>query len=179
MLEKLDVEPVLEEQAIEDLEVDRHEEMVITQLPGYTATEKIVRDVAAERRLRWYLFSRYMWTLMAFLEILLAFRVVLRLIAANPASGFAVLIYGITGVFIAPFVGLVGTPILGGGAALEISTLIGMVVYALVFLGLTYCVRLFVDHPHASLFIRTTREQSPGIAGSVRTTQTTIANKRL
>ncbi len=170
---------MLEKQEVKDVTVDRREETVVTHLPGYAATEQIVRDVAAEQRLKWYKFYRIMWSLLAFLEILLAFRVVLRLIGANPSSGFAILMYGITGVIIAPFVGLVPTTVFEGGSALETSTLIGMVVYALIFLGLTYCIRLIVDRPSASMFIRTTREQTPVGNGSIRTTHTTIANKKL
>ncbi len=169
---------MLEKQEVKDVTVDRREETVITQLPGYAATEQIVRDVAAERRLKWYKFYRILWSLLAFLEILLAFRVVLRLIGANPSSGFAILMYGITGVIIAPFVGLVAPTVFDNGSALEISTLIGMAVYALIFLGVTYCIRLVVDRPGASVFVRTTREQTPG-NGSVRITHTTIANKKL
>ncbi len=170
---------MLEKREVEDVTVDRREETVITQLPGYAATQQIVRDVAAERRLKWYKFYRIMWSMLAFLEILLAFRVMLRLIGANPASGFAILMYGITGIIIAPFVGLVAPMVFDGGSALEISTLIGMAVYALVFLGLTYCICLIVDHPGASVFVRSTREQSPTGNGSVRITHTTIANKKL
>ncbi len=170
---------MLEKQGVEDLTVDRREETVITQLPGYAATEQIVRDVAAERRLKWYRFYRLIWSLLAFLEILLAFRVVLRLIGANPSSDFAILMYGITGIIIAPFVGLVPSFVFGSGSALEIFTLIGMAVYALIFLGLTYCINLVVDRPGASVFVRTTREQSPAGNGRVRITHTTIANRKL
>ncbi len=170
---------MLEKQEVKDITVDRREETVITQLPGYAATEKIVRDVAAERRLKWYKFYRILWSLLAFLEILLAFRVLLRLIGANPSSGFAILMYGITGVIIAPFVGLVPNTVFESGSALEISTLIGMVVYALLFLGFTYCIRLIADRPGASMFVRTTHEQTPVGNGRVRITHTTIANKNL
>ncbi len=170
---------MLEKQKIKDVTVDRREETVITQLHGYTATKQIVRDVAAERRLKWYEFYRIMWSMLALLEILLAIRVVLRLIGANPSSGFAILMYGFTGVIIAPFVGLVATPVFDGGSTLEISTLIGMAVYALIFWGLTYYIRLLVDRPKTSVVIRATREESAAGHGNVRITHTTIANKKL
>src|SRR5450756_2285173 len=112
---------MIEDQDINDVAVDRREETVVTQQPGYAATEQVVRDVAAERRLGLFQVNRIMWSILAFLEILLAFRFVLRLIAANPDSGFAVLIYGITGVFVAPFNGLIATP-RSGGSSLEVTT---------------------------------------------------------
>jgi uncharacterized membrane protein len=169
---------MIENQEINDDAVDRREETVITRQPGYVSTEQVVRDVAAERRMGWIQLNRILWSLLAFLEILLAFRFVLRMIAANPNSGFAVFMYGITGVFTAPFNGLVATPI-SGGAALEVTTLIAMAVYALIFWGIAYVLRIVVDRPIARSFTRTTREQTPGGEGNVRTTHTTISNNKL
>jgi hypothetical protein len=142
------------------------------------ATEQVVTDVAAERRMGLFQLNRFLWSLLAFLEILLAFRFVLRLIASNSESGFGMLMYGITGVFVAPFNGLVGTPT-SGGAALEVTTLIAMAVYALVFWGIAYVIRMVVDRPTARSFTRTTREQTPGGEGNVRTTHTTISYNKL
>jgi hypothetical protein len=65
------------------------------------------------------------------LEALLALRIGLKLIGANPDSPFAALIYGFTNLFLFPFAGLIGTPT-AGGMVLEISSLIAMLVYALV-----------------------------------------------
>jgi len=158
--------------------VDRREETLITRQPGYTATEQVVRDVAAERRMGLFQVNRIMWSLLALLEILLAFRVVLRLISANPNSGFAVFMYGITGVFVGPFNGLVTTPS-SGGIILEVTTLIAMAVYGLIFLGIMYVIRILTDRPSASFFTRTTREQTPGGEGNVRTTHTTISNGKM
>ena len=103
-----------------------------------------IDNVAAERRFRMFKIYRIMWAILVLLEILFAFRFILRLIAANPNSGFAVFIYGITGVFVAPFNGLIATPI-SGGSALEITTLIAMVIYALIFWGIAYGFRLVLD----------------------------------
>jgi uncharacterized membrane protein len=169
---------MIENQEMNDVAVDRREETVVTRQPGYAATEQIVRDVAAERRMTWFQVNRIMWSLLAFLEILLAFRFVLRMIGANPDSGFAVLMYGVTGIFVAPFNGLIGTPT-SGGSALEMTTLIAMAVYALIFWGVAYVIRMVADRPTARSFTRTTREQTPGGDGNVRTTHTTISNGKL
>ena len=167
-----------EDQEINDVAVDRREETLVTRLPGYVATEQVVRDVAAERRMGLFQFNRIMWSLLVFLEIMLAFRFVLRLIAANPDSGFAMFMYGITGVFVGPFNGLIATPT-SGGTALEVTTLIAMGVYALIFWGIAYGVRMVLDRPRGRTFTRTTREQTPGGEGNVRTTHTTISNGKL
>jgi len=163
---------MIENQEIHDVAVDLREETLVTRHPGYAATEQVVRDVAAERRIGLFQLNRIMWSLLAFLEILLAFRIILRWMAANPDSGFGMLMYGVTGLFVAPFNGLVATPLLDG-APLEVTTLIAMVVYALAFWGLAYVIRMVVDRPGASSFTRSTREQTPGGSGNERTTYTT------
>ena len=62
-------------------------------------------------------------------EALLVIRFLLRALAANPDAGFAQAVYAITGVLVAPFTGLFGTPQIATGAALEVSTLIALIVY--------------------------------------------------
>ena len=163
---------MIDNQPLNDVEVDRREETVTTQQPGYVATEQVVRDIAAERRKGLFQIYRILWSILAFLEILLAFRFVLRMIAANADSGFAVLIYGITGVFVGPFNGVISTPT-SGGSSLEVTTLIAMAVYALIFWGIGYVIRMITDRPRARSFTRTTREQTQGGDGNVRTTHTT------
>jgi hypothetical protein len=75
------------------------------------------------------------------LEILIGFRIFLKAIAANPQSGFASFVYGVTDPFLAPFAGLTSTPS-ANGAVLEISSLIAMVVYALLFWLAIYVIHL-------------------------------------
>jgi len=150
--------------------VDRREEMVVTQQPGYAATEQVTRDVAAERRLFWFQVTRIVWSLLGLLEILLGLRFVLKLIAANPNSGFAAFMYGITGPFIAPFKGLVGTPT-SGGMILEVTTLVAMSVYTLIFWGVVRVIQIVADRPSARTVTRSVREQTPGTERTIRTTR--------
>jgi uncharacterized membrane protein len=160
-----------------ELSVDRREETVVTQQPGYAATEQVTRDVAAERRMGQFQLTRILMTVLGVLEILLALRFVLHLIAANAASGFSQLIYGLSGLFVAPFTGLVGTPT-SGGTTVEMTTLIAMAVYALLFWIIMRIIPIVVDRPSARTISRVTREQTPNSAGGVetdRTTHTTIS----
>ena len=48
-------------------------------------------------------FVRVMWYLLGVLEALMAIRFLLALLGANANNGFAALIYGVTGLFVAPF----------------------------------------------------------------------------
>jgi len=148
-----------------EVAVDRREETVVTQQPGYAATEQMT-----ERRLVFYQVTRVMWTILGLIEILLGLRFLLKLIAANAESGFGALIYGISGVFIAPFAGLVSTPA-SGTNVLEVNTLIAMVIYALFFWVIVRVTRIVADRPISRTATRSVHEQMPN--GSNRTTNTT------
>jgi uncharacterized membrane protein len=158
-------------QHLTEVAVDRREETVVTQQPGYAATEQVTRDVAAERRLVLYQVTRIVWSILGLLEVLLGLRFLLKLIAANPDSGFGAFMYGLTGLFVAPFAGLVPTWV-SGETILEVTTLIAMAVYALLFWGIVRVIRIVMDRPSARTVTRSTREQTPG-TGTERTTHTT------
>lgn len=152
--------------------VDRREETTVTQTPGYATSERVTRDVAAENRLRLFQVNRVIWSVLGLVEVLLGLRFILKLMGANPDSGFGTFMYGITGLFVMPFTGL--TPSWEAGAAiLEVSTLVAMLVYALFFWGVVYVIRIALDRPSARTVSRSTREITPGGAGNERTTHTT------
>jgi YggT family protein len=135
------------------------------------ATEQATRDVAAERRQWVFQVTRIAYPILGILVILLGLRFALHLIGANADSGFATFIYGIPGVFVAPFTGLIGTPV-SGGMTFEINTLIAMAVYALLCWVIVRVIRIVADRPMARTVTRPTREQTLGAPGSERTTTT-------
>jgi uncharacterized membrane protein len=155
----------------EEVAVDRHEETVTTRQPGYAATQQVVRDVAAERRLRMGRVNQIVYTILGILQILLGLRFALKLIAADPNAGFAAFIYGITAPFVAPFAGLVANWSTGG-SVLEVTTLIAMAVYALFFWVVLRIIPLLLDRPSARSVTRATTEQTAD--GSERTTHTNV-----
>jgi len=65
------------------------------------------------------------------LELLLAVRVILHLVGANADNGFADFIYGLSAPFVALFVSLLKNPVLSMTAVLEVTTIIAMIVYAM------------------------------------------------
>ena len=73
-------------------------------------TETSTSDPYAVRRDLPLRVQNGIYLLFGILEGLLGIRFVLGLLGANPAAGFAQFIYGITGPFLAPFVGLFGQP---------------------------------------------------------------------
>ena len=128
---------------------DREEYVEVVRNPGEYQQRHVVRDVAADQRVTISRITQILWLLFGFLEALIGLRVILKLIGANPAAFFAQMIYGITDVFLWPFAGI--TPDPGVGAfQLEISSIIAMIVYALVAWGLTRLIWVLFYRPNTS-----------------------------
>ena len=70
--------------------------------------------------------------MLGIIDGLLLIRIVLKLLAANPLAGFSKFIYSLTDVFLAPFRNILPTVGGGSGAVLEMSTVIAIIVYALI-----------------------------------------------
>ncbi len=97
------------------------------------------------------LIENLIWLVFGAIEVLLLIRFFLRLLGANPAAPFTTIIYNITGVLIAPFALVFPTP-QTGGTAFELSTLLAMVVYALIAWGLTALIdAIWAGTPHESV----------------------------
>lgn len=82
-----------------------------------------------------YKATRLIWYIFGAIETLLILRFILRLLGANDAASFTQFIYSASGVFIAPFRFVFGTP-QAGGSALELSTLLAIAVYWLLGWGI-------------------------------------------
>ncbi len=79
--------------------------------------------------------TQIVWILLSILQVLLAFRFVLKLTGANPEAGFTNFIYTITWPFTAPFFTVFpGTTI--QGSVFEWTTLLAMLVYWLIAVGI-------------------------------------------
>jgi len=99
-----------------------------------------------EQRIFTFKASQLIWLAFGILEGLIILRIGLKLIGANPESPVVTLIYGITGLFLIPFAGLIGSPTLGG-MELEISSMFAVVVYALISVALERLVWLIFYRP--------------------------------
>jgi len=83
--------------------------------------------------------TQVVWYVLGILEVILAFRFVLRLFAANPGAGFTHFIYSISYPFAAPFLAVFSTTRVAS-SAFDWTTLLAMVVYWLIAVAI---VRLF------------------------------------
>jgi len=83
--------------------------------------------------------GRIVYYILGLLEVLLGFRLVFKLLGANPGSGFVSFIYSISEVFLVPFNAIFRSASTQGietEALLEPSTIIAMVVYAIIAWGI-------------------------------------------
>ena len=79
------------------------------------------------------------------LEVLLGFRLFLKLTGASLASSFVKVIYGITGLFVLPFEGIFRRGYASGAEAtsiLEPSVIVAMIVYIILAWGIVKLVRI-------------------------------------
>ena len=114
------------------------------QQPGYGAPER-----------RQSLFP-FIWIILGLPEVLLALRFGLKLIGANPDGAFTGFIYRLTGLFIAPFLGLISTRI-SGETVLEVTTLVAMAVYAQLFCAIVTVSLIFTNRFNARMATHTMR----------------------
>ncbi len=84
--------------------------------------------------------TQIVWYILAVIEILLAFRFVLKMTAANAGSGFASFIYTVTWPFAQPFLTVFPRTYVAG-SVFEWTTVLAMLVYLLVAWGI---IRIFL-----------------------------------
>lgn len=121
-----------EEYVAEDelLDGGRREEVYVTRDLDGERSERVVENFGAERRATMDKISGLIWLMGGLLEALIGMRFLLKLIGANPATPFVNLIYMSSDLFLWPFAGLTATPS-ANGMILEISSLVAMIVYAI------------------------------------------------
>lgn len=79
--------------------------------------------------------TRVLWYVFYVLEVLLGFRFILKLLAANPGAGFTDLIYTLSAIPLSPFRFVFGNNAVGS-SVIEWSTLLAMLVYWVIFWGI-------------------------------------------
>src|SRR6185437_14534654 len=95
-----------------------------------------------EKKKTIFRFNRVIWYILGLIEVLLGFRITLKVLGANAFSGFTSLIYTITEPLAAPFRGILGAST-NGASYFEWSTIVGAIVYLCIAWGLIYLLDLF------------------------------------
>jgi uncharacterized protein YggT (Ycf19 family) len=111
------------------------------------------------RRLAAYRLTQLVYWIFGLFEGLIAIRLVLKALGANPAAGFAQFVYGITAPLVAPFVGLFQNPAYQN-SVLELSSIVALVVYALLAWLLGKLVWILVGETRSAIRTRSTQMDS-------------------
>jgi len=104
------------------------------------------KEPEREQRIFTFKATQLIWLLFGILIALIALRIGLMLIGANPASPIVALIYGFTGLFLFPFTGLINSPT-SGNMVLELSSVFAMLIYGLVAWAIVKIVWLIFYRP--------------------------------
>ncbi|MFA4884938.1 MAG: YggT family protein [Desulfotomaculaceae bacterium] len=89
---------------------------------------------------------KIVYYILGIFEALFAFRLVFKLLGANPGSAFVSFIYTVSGAFMAPFSGIFRSAVNEGietKSVLEPTTIIAMIVYALIAYGVARLIEIY------------------------------------
>jgi len=84
--------------------------------------------------------TQIVWYILGIIEVILAFRFLLKLFGANPYAGFSSFVYALSAPFADPFINVFRVSYVAG-SVFEWTTLLAMVVYWLIAWGI---IRLFL-----------------------------------
>jgi hypothetical protein len=122
--------------------------------------EEVVEDENLRRANTHYWITRVTYFLLGVLEILLLLRFFFRLLGANQDNGFIMFLYNLSHVFVVAFNGIFNDQTLGRNGVFEVSTLIAMIIYALLAWGIVSLGRvLFAPTLPGRQSITTTRRR--------------------
>lgn len=99
-----------------------------------------VQEVREERRPAVgpsVLIARLIYFIFGVIIAFIALRFILLLLGANEGNAFVDLVYGISGIFVAPFYGIFGNTPQFGASILDVSSIVAIIVYALLAWGIT------------------------------------------
>jgi hypothetical protein len=124
-------------------------------MTDYKEVRTTEHESGREQRIATFKATQMIWLLLGILEAVIALRFVFKLIGVNPANSFATLLYNVTDLFVAPFASLTGAPS-AGGMVLEISSILAMIVYLLVFWALERIVYVLFYRPRGPVSVNQT-----------------------
>ena len=128
-----------------------------------TEVKSVQQEPEREQRIFSFKITQLIWLALGILEAIIALRVGLKLIGANPDSPIVSLIYGFTYIFLFPFEGMTATPA-AGSLVLELSSLFAMMIYALIAWAVERIIWLLLYRPRGPV---------------VGTTQTTSSERHI
>ncbi len=102
----------------------REESHYVSDVAPVAETEVVTRWSPARRA------HDLIYLVFAVIDIIILFRILLKVLAANPATPFTAFVYGLSDFFLAPFHGLLPAMV-SGRSVFELSAVFGLLAYAL------------------------------------------------
>ena len=98
--------------------------------------EEVYEDRNQSRANTRYWITTVTYFVLGVLEVILALRLLFRLLGANQDNGFISFLYGLSHIFVGAFNGIFNDQTIGSRGVFEVSTVIAMLVYALIAWGI-------------------------------------------
>jgi uncharacterized protein YggT (Ycf19 family) len=121
--------------------------------------DSVAYDPYDGRRQAAYRVTQLVYWVFGLIEALIAIRLILKVLGANPQAGFADFIYGITTPLVAPFLNLFASPSYQN-SILELSSIVALIVYALVAWLLGKLVWIVAGETRSAIHTRSTQMDS-------------------
>lgn len=109
-------------------------------------SDRVVEDESVDRLTALDLATRIIWFLTGLLLVGLVARFILKATGANTGSSFVAFIYNSTAAFVAPFRGIF-TDSVSGNNVLEVSTIVAIIVWALIAFFVTWLLGIVLGGP--------------------------------
>ncbi len=120
--------------------------------------EEVFEDKNQSRANTRYWITTVTYFILGVLEVILFLRLLFRLLGANTYNSFITFLYNLSHIFVGPFNGIFNDQTLGRGGVFEVSTIIAMLVYALIAWGIVSLGRvLFAPQLSGRQSVMTTR----------------------
>ncbi len=113
-----------------------HESYVDPSGARVESREEVFEDKNQSRANTRYWITTITYFILAVLEVVLFLRLLFRLLGANTDNGFITFLYSLSHIFVGPFNGIFNDQTLGRAGVFEVSTIIAMLVYALIAWGI-------------------------------------------
>jgi uncharacterized protein YggT (Ycf19 family) len=143
------------------MSVQRRESVRYTDADGVVRQQQVVEVAPSTRNVLVSRISQLLWFVATVVVLIIAFRFVLLLLAANPNNDFSAFILRISDPLVAPFAGILASPRLAGGAVIELASVFAIVVYLLVAWGVVTLFRLLFAGPRRASRVTTIERELP------------------
>lgn len=124
-------------------------------MTDYREVKTTQHEEGRTQRIATFKATQLIWLFLGILEVLIALRVMFKLVGVNAGNPFASFLYGVTSIFVAPFASLIGAPA-AGNMVFEVSSIIAMIVYLLFAWGLERIVYAIFYRPRGLMSVRQT-----------------------